>query len=313
MDIQRAKEILEQFKNKQIAVYGDAILDRYVFGEVDRISPEAPVPIVKIQKRQDRLGGSANVANIIHTLGGKVSYFFLAINPSSLLNLIEFPYHWIYSEYKVPIKERIIGNDHQIVRIDEEQEYQMSQDTLDHIETTFDRELFDSKPDVLILSDYAKGCMNEDVFRNICQNKAIKKIFVDTKPQCVYMYDHIDMLFPNIKEMVTIASEMSENDIDTAIRRLIVARTSAIMLKKGAEGLEYYDKDNCISVGAIKHPVFDVTGAGDIVIAVTALCDGICSITEAMDIAVHAAGVSVSKIGTSVVTQQEIINSINSL
>lgn len=254
------RDIVEAMAGKRILVIGDPIIDVYHFGRVDRLSPEAPVPIFVEERVEFRKGGAANVKINLESLGVEVRAFF----PPPLVE-----------------KHRYIVGHQQLFRVDKDEGYEpLSVDGADL-----------SIYDAIIVSDYAKGAVGENTCRSLSENKLI---VVDPKGRDWSKYDGATWICPNEKEL-------------NEARRIPECR---ILEKVGSRGL-FIDEE---LIAATAKQVFDVTGAGDTVVATftAALCAG-ASHKDAAILANYAAGVVVGKLGTSVCTKEELLNACGSL
>lgn len=311
-------DIIAEFKDKKILVLGDIILDDYIWGEVTRISPEAPIPIVEVKKENHVPGGAANTAHNIVALGAKP--FLLGIVGNDhyrdvlfddlLKNHVETKY--IVTDKKRPTthKTRIISQSQQLLRIDYEDR--------DHVDKTITAALSNTIktliPDmsVVIISDYAKGVITRDLMQEVsalCKQHA-KKLIIDPKPQHVTWYKEAYLITPNAKEAYEMVHyfEHPENTIDFLGNALIRHLESNVLITQGGEGMTLFEqKAKPLHIPTVAQEVYDVSGAGDTVVATLALalsCGA--SLKDAASIANHAAGIVVGKIGTAVVTLKEL-------
>lgn len=291
-----------------ILVVGDVMLDRYWHGAVDRLSQEAPVPVVKMEREECRAGAAANVAANCVSLGAEATLIGIVGHDESAeilyelsiqagVNTILIPDHLIRTTQKL----RVIGKGQQIVRVDFEQ----------RPVTTIDKvaRRYIENHDVIVFSDYGKGAL-PGVQELIATAKAMHKtVLVDPKGHDYAKYAGADVVKPNRDELREMAggwgSQEQLNAKAQAIRK--EARIGAILVTLAAEGMVIYDEHGVTAIPAVKREVYDVTGAGDTVMAALAVMleDGM-PLKEAAEIANYAAGVSVGKFGTSIVTQQEL-------
>ncbi len=294
--------LLDEFLNAKIVVIGDIMLDKYVFGNVSRISPEAPVPIVNVIEESYKLGGAANVAANISSLGGSASLFgFIGSdeNAKILLNLSEIKgvKSFFDTNHKTTVKERIIGGEQQIVRLDWE----------DTLSKYFNSKTLESlkqesvTSNVIIISDYAKGCVTESLINFL--KPFNKKIIIDPKPQNIALYTNSFLITPNEKE----ALEMSpKKEIYSAGKDLQNRLKCNILITRGEKGMALFS-DKQIEIPTVAKEVYDVTGAGDTAIATLslALSSGY-PLEESVILANYAAGISVGKKGTYQVRLDEL-------
>ncbi len=312
------KEILKKFKNQKIAVIGDLILDKYIHGEVDRISPEAPVPIVRVMKERYVPGGAANVAANISTLGGKPILFGIVGNDGYkdiLLQKVKemnIPTSGIFTDSSKTTtrKTRIIGLNQQLLRIDHE--------NTDYIESHLEEEFLLKLKEIndlsaIIVSDYAKGTITKQMMLQLIQFSKKNNIFIiiDPKPKHKDWYTSSTLITPNKKE----AQEMSgiiidsEEDFIKAGKELVNQFDSNVIITAGAEGMYIFEKlKNPQHIHTVAKEVYDVSGAGDTVIAVLALalsCKA--NLKDAAILANQAAGIKVGKIGTAPIFHEELL------
>lgn len=305
---------LPKFDAAKVLVVGDVMLDRYWQGDVERISPEAPVPVVHVQKSEDRVGGAGNVALNIHALGSQVGILGL-VGDDEAAKVIESKLngkHISNNLLHVPgvstiSKLRVIGHGQQLIRLDFE----------DRFEGWDDKEFFSryeeqlAWSDLVILSDYGKGTLRN--VRKLIEiaNKMNKPVLVDPKSRDFSLYRGATLVTPNLVEFENVVGRCSsENDIkDKALNLLQQYELEAILVTRGNAGMSLIckDKEDAIHIPADAKEVYDVTGAGDTVIATlgAALAAGQ-DISEAMVIANIAAGEAVKKVGTTTVSISEL-------
>jgi D-glycero-beta-D-manno-heptose-7-phosphate kinase len=315
--LKRVKELCSHFKDKRILVFGDIILDRYIFGSVERISPEAPVPVVKVDKEEFRAGGAGNVASNIEKLGAKGLLMGITGNDIYAAQLRKLnPYNDII--IKSPalttlVKTRVISGRQQIVRIDREEAIEVTPDLEVMIAGTLDG-LVAKGLDGIIVSDYAKGTLNRTIM-SLLEEKASSMripIMVDPKPPNFHLYKNIDGITPNQKEAEAMFNRKIESDEDAAsavkfIRNKYNSRFSVVT--RGSRGISAGEKGKrSFHLPAFNHEVFDVTGAGDTVVSVLLLSLAVgATLREAVSLANAAASIVVEKIGASQVSADEII------
>lgn len=295
-------------------VIGDVFLDEYLFGDCTRISPEAPVPILNIDHTKTKLslGGAGNVAANFASLGGEVVLFgrIGADSDTKLAYKACFNAN-VRDEYLLEVgittkKTRFIGQRQQLLRVDKERIEGLA--TPDVVQTMRSLQLELDGADVVIISDYAKGFLDEGMVADIlyqCHSKSIPLI-VDTKPEHISWYHGADFITPNLKEAQGMLS--GATGIDELGESLSKAYRTNVLMTLGPDGMAYFGKDGTrFRVPTMAREVFDVAGAGDT--AVAAFAYAIASkkpIKEAIEFANKAAGVVVGKQGTSTVTQEEI-------
>lgn len=318
------KEIVNQFKDKKILVIGDIMLDHYIYGEVNRVSPEAPVPVVRKIKEEFRLGGAGNVAKNLYDLGAKVICSgLIGMNGDKVTEFLKKidsakgSYCIHSSFYLTPIKTRIIGDHQQIVRIDEEQNATSS----GHVKklTKSILELIKSGDiDAIIFSDYDKGVIDRELIglvRGEAKEKGIITV-ADPKKENSKFYKSIDFLIPNEKEasdaLHSLQSYYPESDL--FIERLIqYLDAKAVLITRGAKGMTLYKWNdglvNITNIPALKKQIYDVTGAGDTVASLFTLAyvSGADTLLSSK-IANVGAGIVVGKMGAASVTQEELLS-----
>src|SRR6185437_8614789 len=303
-----------------ILIVGDIMLDRFVYGSVERVSSEAPIPVLKFEHEQVMLGGAANVASNVVDFGGVAELLGLVGNDESghmLETLAEQRKHLRFSFMRSTMrntttKVRLVAGRHQIARLDTEPSR-----GLDEAETS---QLLDkirmglSRADVLILSDYAKGCLTDEVLRGAISlaREAGIPVIVDPKRKDFACYSGATLIAPNLHELELASGTRCGDDdsIVTSARVMLDGTTAgAILVTRGAQGMSLVGRDGCVlHLPAQARQVFDVSGAGDTVVAILSvlLAEGF-SIEEAANAANLAAGLVVEKPGTATVTRTELI------
>nr|WP_274609194.1 D-glycero-beta-D-manno-heptose-7-phosphate kinase [Polynucleobacter paneuropaeus] len=310
MPVEKAN--LEQFAKTRLLVVGDVMLDRYWFGDTHRISPEAPVPVVQVGKVDERLGGAANVARNVAALGGHatilgvigddepgqcVTQLLAASGVDSQLEV----------DSKVPtiVKLRVIARQQQLIRLDFEEP--PSDKALARKLERFEKSLADA--DVVILSDYGKGALDQ-VTLMIEQARAQNKmILVDPKGEDYEKYRGATVLTPNRSELRQVVGRWSsEEDLTKKaqdLRRSL--NLQALLLTRSEEGMSLFTDAGVSHVKAQAREVFDVSGAGDTVIATLAVALAAkWPLEKAMALANRAGGIVVGKLGTATVTSEEL-------
>ncbi len=315
----KQKDLIASFQSRRLAVIGDSMVDRFLWGKVDRISPEAPVPVVKLEKETRKLGGAANVAANIRALGADVVLFGLngkdeagtwmnelltehGIDAGGLVETEDRP---------TTIKTRIIAHNQQVVRTDREDDGPVPEAYVDLLL----KRLESLGPfDGYVLSDYGKGVLTDHALRRCITTAqaAGSPIVVDPKKGDYSQYSGVTSLTPNQKEAEqACALSIHDEDSLTKAGNVLLKRTAAdaVLITRGEHGMALFGKD-----GKQHHlpteasHVYDVTGAGDTVIAVytTALAAG-SDFVLAAGLANHAAGVAVRELGTVAVTAEQLL------
>lgn len=311
--LKRIEQICSQFREKKILIFGDIILDRYIFGKVNRISPEAPVPVIKVEQEEFRLGGAANVASNVDKLGA--GGLLLGISGDDLFaavldNLKSNGNHILKSDAnKTLVKTRVISQRQQIVRIDREEPVVITPT----IEKQLKQEILDIPADGIIVSDYAKGTLSPALMQALIQKASSAQIpiVVDPKPPNFDMYRGVDGITPNLSEARSISNKLIRDDNEAAaavrsIRNKFKSRFAIVT--RGDRGITASEKGKQVfHLPAFSHEVYDVTGAGDTVVSVLvlALISG-ATLREAVALSNAAASIVVEKIGTSQVSVEEL-------
>ena len=296
----------------RLLVVGDVMLDRYWFGEVSRISPEAPVPVVRVERSEERLGGAANVARNAAALGvhsgllGVVGSDEAGDSVERLLQQVGIhSYLRRDSDIATIVKLRVIGRQQQLLRVDFEEAPSdvVLQGKLQQFQSLVD------DYDVIVLSDYAKGSL-VNVATMVESARALgKQVLVDPKGDDFSRYAGASLLTPNKSEFRRIAgswsSEAQLTEKAQNLRREL--RLDALLLTRSEEGMSLYTIDGATHFPALAREVFDVSGAGDTVIATVAVMLGAgVPLPQAVELANRAGGIVVGKLGTATVTREEL-------
>ena len=304
--------VLPDLSSVRLLIVGDVMLDRYWFGEVSRISPEAPVPVVKVQRSEERPGGAANVARNAAALGPKVALLSLVGRDEAGERLgqlirddgIDASLH-IDDAVTTTVKLRVIGRQQQLLRIDFENlpSHEVLRAKLDD----FSRRLADC--DAVVFSDYGKGGLAHigEMIRLACE--AGKAVLVDPKGDDYSAYAGATLITPNRAELREVVGRWKdEADLErraTELRERLGLK--ALLVTRSEEGMSLFLPGETIHEKAVAREVFDVSGAGDTVIATLAvmLAHG-AAWAQAIHVANVAAGIVVGKLGTAVVTRDEL-------
>ena len=317
------KNAILQLDNAKVLVIGDIMLDAYYEGDATRISPEAPVPVVKIERKRNILGGAGNVARNINALGGKCAIIsvvgddYTATILENLLNEEKIETYLIHDKTRPStVKSRVFARNQQIIRYDEEIDTPINETIKQAILEKITLCL--QEYPVIILSDYGKGLLYQELIENIYalakqQNITKPKIFIDPKPKNKAFYQNAFLLTPNHKESAELANASLQNKQEiieqghTLVKDL---ESEYLLMTLGADGMALFQKNTkeVYHVKSSAKQVFDVTGAGDTVIASLASCIAINLPTQqACDIATLAAGIVVEKVGSATASQEELI------
>jgi D-beta-D-heptose 7-phosphate kinase/D-beta-D-heptose 1-phosphate adenosyltransferase len=315
--------VVESFHRVKVCCVGDVMLDHFVHGSVSRISPEAPVPILRIERRQSMLGGAGNAARNLAALRCEVRFFSVTGDDAAGAEVAEalaaLPHCTWHVETetgrRTTIKTRYISGGQQIMRADLESDQPVASPALHSLLQAFERAV--GECDVVLLSDYAKGVLSGDnvhAFLSIAR-RAGKPSIVDPKGRDFGRYRGATVIKPNLKELheavgLPVDSEAAQQE---AARRLLAGLDAEyVLVTCGAEGMLLVARDGAVRrFPSLAREVFDVSGAGDT--AAAALAAGIGSgagMLAAVEIANLAAGIVVGKHGTAVVTPAEIVHEI---
>ncbi|MDD2725021.1 MAG: bifunctional D-glycero-beta-D-manno-heptose-7-phosphate kinase/D-glycero-beta-D-manno-heptose 1-phosphate adenylyltransferase HldE [Methylovulum sp.] len=308
---------LPDFTQAKIIVIGDVMLDRYWSGQASRISPEAPVPVVRVNNHEDRVGGAANVALNIARLGGRVTLLGVVGDDAEgdiLKHMLEAEgVHCAFvfqPSIRTICKLRIMAQHQQLIRVDFEQV--PLQFDFAALQSLLQEQLLDH--DVLVLSDYGKGTLT-DVAACIRSAKQVGlNVLVDPKGTDFHRYANADVITPNLAELQAVVGACADELALQAKGRKLIAdqQIAALLLTRGEAGMTLVLPESSHSLPARAKDVFDVTGAGDTVIAVMSLGMAVkLPLQEAMYLANLAGGIVVGKLGTSTVSHEELTRALH--
>ncbi|MDQ7037582.1 MAG: D-glycero-beta-D-manno-heptose-7-phosphate kinase [Aquificota bacterium] len=307
----RAAEILERVRGLKVLVVGDLILDRYLYGRVERISPEAPVPVVEVEKEEVRLGGAGNVASNLASLGAK-TYIAGVVGEDrggdlilSLLKERGIEPLLVTDRRPTTEKTRVVSRSQQLLRIDREERKRIQGKTLKKI-----REIVaEVECDGVVVSDYAKGVITEDVMRAVKE----KGVFfaVDPRPVNRDLYKGADLMTPNEKELREMTDPLSGEEVETlGIRLRERLLLDTLVVTRGPKGMTLF-REGVRHFPARARKVYDVTGAGDTVVAsLLAFHLAGAGWDEACELANVCAGIVVGEFGTATVKPEEVLREI---
>ena len=278
--------LFEEFKKLNVMVVGDSMLDAYFYGDVNRISPEAPVPIVNLKARERRLGGAANVALNLKAMGANPIICSIKGNDRDGGLLKDIVHHnglnsdCLFNDYRrsTTVKTRVIGNSHQLLRIDEEETQPIDKTLEDLIFNTIKEQI--TSLDVMVFQDYNKGMLTESLITQVielCKKHNIPTV-VDPKFDNFYAYKGVSLFKPNKKEMLQAKSINTPTTLKQVkalageLRNELEA--DRIMLTLSEDGIYIIDEAEAIHLPAHQRKIVDVSGAGDSVLSVAALCVG---------------------------------------
>lgn len=302
----------ERLSAASVLVVGDAMLDRYWYGDVDRISPEAPVPVVLVKREEERIGAAANVAVNVASLGAQASFVGVvgADEPGrklqALLQASGITYHLAQDpKLRTTVKLRVIGRAQQLIRMDFETPPQ--HDAL-AVQAAVYAQILPAQGCVLF-SDYAKGGLAHVAAMIAAAKQLGKPVLIDPKGSDYSRYLGATAITPNRAELATVVGAWgSEEELAAKAQNLREElQLQALVLTRSEEGMTVFDNAGAFSVAAQAREVFDVTGAGDTVIATLAACTAAgLSLREALPYANKAGGVVVGKFGTATASFDEV-------
>ena len=331
------RAIINKFPRTNILVLGDLVLDEYIWGDVERISPEAPVPVVWARQRSYALGGAANVANNIRSLGGRVCLCgILGRDKNAEIFISQLSKQGIskkgillVNKRHTTLKTRIIASRQQVVRLDWEHTDSLSSNTNARLYNFIERNI--NRFQAVIIEDYGKGVVNPGLAKRVITlaRKKGRIVTVDPKEDHFKFYSGTTGITPNRKEAesavrhlkiqdtsntfkVNTDKLMTDNDLRRAGRELLTyLKLDSLLITLGEEGMYLFEQGRITHIPTRAQEVFDVSGAGDTVVAAFSLglaCGA--SKLEAAHIANFAAGIVVSKIGTATASREELLKGI---
>jgi len=325
---ERLRETVDNFKTTRILVIGDIIVDQFIWGSVSRISPEAPVPVVSVNREEFLLGGSANVLKNIYSLGGSGSLCGVIGSDAIGQQLVELvrelpaPVDGLVQGVRpTTVKTRVVAQGQQVVRFDREETGVLTKKPLEAMIEYLERHLNDF--DAVIVSDYSKGVINEPLMIRLHQlRRAIMvdegrnlPLIVDPKPANLHRFIGATVITPNNHE-ASLMSGMEirgEQELEVAARHIRdEIDCEAVLITRGESGMALFQKDDTlVTIPTMAKEVYDVTGAGDTVAATLALGLGTgSSMADAAFMANHAAGIVVGKVGTASVSADELCRAL---
>lgn len=307
----------EQLAKARVLVAGDVMLDRYWYGAVDRISPEAPVPVVRVTRTEERVGGAANVASNIVALGAQASLLSVVGNDEASHQLEKLvvksgitPYFDRDAKLKTTVKLRVIGRQQQLIRLDFENTPE--NDVLASQSSMFEK--LCPAYDAILFSDYGKGSLTHISIMIDYAKAAGQVVLIDPKGSDYSRYKNASVITPNRTELEQVIGPWAtEAELQTKAHNL---RTSlnlqALLLTRSEAGMTLFDEQGQLHVPAVAREVFDVTGAGDTVIAtLAAMAAAGMSLRDAVPIANQAGGIVVGKFGTATVSYADLFSAIS--
>jgi rfaE bifunctional protein kinase chain/domain len=306
------------FNKAKILVLGDLMLDKYIIGKVSRISPEAPVPIVNVIEEKHTLGGAGNVINNLCGLGTQPTIIARIGKDSdgdiikSYLSKNKVNHHLIESNLPTITKTRVVSGTQQMLRIDYEKVINLTEN--EEIRVLNQIKDLISQFDIVVVSDYGKGFISDNLIKNIvliCNQNNIKTI-IDPKDRDWSKYANCSMITPNLKEFYDVLDEEPRNEdkvlekLGKQVREHFNIRN--LLITRSEKGMTLISEDKCIHLPTVAREVFDVSGAGDTVVATLAatMATGH-PIEEAIQIANRAAGIVIGKFGTAAIKWEELV------
>jgi D-glycero-beta-D-manno-heptose-7-phosphate kinase len=323
LDARRARDLVTRLHGLHVLVAGDVMLDRFIVGKVSRISPEAPVPVVRFEREYSRLGGAANVAHNLATLGARVSLIGVvgadaaAERVTKALGAAHMPTLGLVEASDRPTTEKVrivTDRNQQVARIDYEDDVDAGTEVelklVDRIEN------LGGDAHVLLVSDYLKGAITGGVMRALLALKTSRGVplLVDPKIPHLDHYAGATLVTPNHHEAEVATGRRIRSDDEArsaALEFRTRAQCEAVLITRGEQGMWLSSREAEGAIPAVAREVSDVTGAGDTVVAVLALAIAAgATLPEAAVLANHAAGVVVGKFGPATLTQDELFASL---
>jgi rfaE bifunctional protein kinase chain/domain len=317
LDLPRMARLIRKFKDHRVLVLGDLMLDRYIWGDVSRISPEAPVPVVEVRKSTSCLGGAGNVGRNLTGLGADPLVVGVVGDDEEGVwvkrHVGEGRGVFVDPARPTTVKMRIIAQSQQVVRVDQEKKKAVADEIRKKIVRLIKREDYEG----IVISDYNKGIVTKALTEQVlpfAREKGIP-VFVDPKVENFAFYSPVTFLAPNHQEAERIVGHacQTDADIERAGREILsLVQSDYLIIKRGEQGMSIFEKGRPpLHIPTIAREVFDVTGAGDTVIATAslALLAG-ATIREAAVLANAAGSVVVGKIGTAACTPEELLTAL---
>ncbi|MBR9677233.1 D-glycero-beta-D-manno-heptose 1-phosphate adenylyltransferase [Candidatus Woesearchaeota archaeon] len=310
------KKVIQQFSKKHILVLGDVMLDEFLIGDVSRINPEAPVPVLHVKSRIFKPGGAANVASNVVSLGakctliGRVGKDNAATILKKSLDVRDINHKLVIDDVLTIRKTRSIAQNQHLLRVDFENNTPMSAEQTKKALANIKKI---KNVDLIIISDYNKGFITKELMSEI--KKLNIPIIADIKPQNKELFSNVHLITPNLKEAQKLSgiSGTSQEIVEQIGKKLVTELNTNVIITRSKDGISLFEKNSAqhhIPTNAVE--VYDVTGAGDTVIGAIGLSIASnASLTQSAIIANHAAGVVVGKVGTATTTQKELISQFN--
>jgi len=317
------RETFKNFKNYNVLIIGDVMIDAYMWGNVNRISPEAPVPVVAVSKKENRLGGAANVALNIQAMGATALLCAVIGNDdggkifSELIKKQKLSADGIIKSKSrtTTVKTRILGGNHQMLRVDEEIDSAVNAAEEKSLVDTVKKIIASQKVDVIVFEDYDKGCITPAIITDVIKLAKQKKIpvVVDPKKRNFMAYTGVTLFKPNLKELKEgLKTDLDQNNLkeltkitDTFLKKQNI---DAALITLSEKGVYINDTKTKILIPAHIRDVTDVSGAGDTVVSIAALC--VAAGLSAEDTAILAnlaGGLVCEKVGVVPVNKNELL------
>jgi D-beta-D-heptose 7-phosphate kinase/D-beta-D-heptose 1-phosphate adenosyltransferase len=321
-----AAKLVAAFKNRRVLVLGDAILDEYLLGDCSRISPEAPVPVLRVTRARRVLGGAANTAANIVALGGHATLVAMVGSDEGGVTLTRCAADagvdilGVDHGYPTLRKTRVVGQQQQIVRLDYEDIQAPDADVVRKVDDIVAGAI--GSCDIVVISDYAKGFLTPALAQSIIRraHEAGLDVIVDPRPQHRDSYLGCDYLTPNWREARALLrwpdAEPTDAEVQSVGHSLAAELGTNVVLTLGAHGMAFFSRKGGeqFAVPTRAREVFDVSGAGDTVVAAFALARAVgADHAAAVELATRAASVVVGKFGTATVTAEEILQDTDAL
>lgn len=321
MKASRARHLLERFSDLRLLVLGDLMLDHWVWGSVSRISPEAPVPVVEVERYTYTPGGAANVVSNLRAMGSRVALAGVVGSDDSGRRLkgilngqgVEVEGVVVDRDRPTTLKTRIVAHSQQVVRADYERRCPFPERVVKRLEKYLQGHLDDF--DAVLLSDYDKGLFRSHGIADLLERLRGRTAVAGPKPGNLVRFAGIDTLTLNAGEAAAASGHATADDEGTeraGLALLEKVTSRAVLVTRGERGMTLFRRDAaCVSVPALASQVYDVSGAGDTVLTMIGLCLGAGgSLEEAILVASHAAAVVVRKVGTATATREELLESL---
>ncbi len=324
-DLKRLSEQIERMAGRTVLVLGDAMLDHYIWGDALRISPEAPVPVVKVERESQRLGGAANVAHNIASLGS--TPLLVAVTGTdqgaqllrAALTRRKIDASHLVADPNRPTirKTRIIARSQQVVRIDREEVAELDDVLFEQVAAAIEALL--PRAEAVLISDYGKGMISQRLLALLLPRFRARRlpVCVDPKETHFHSYRQVTVLTPNMKEAAFAAGQPIRDgrSLEEVGRRLLAGlEAESLLITRGEDGMALFRPDQeTLHIPSVGRDVYDVTGAGDTVVSTLAvgLAAGL-PLPDATILANHAAGRVIRELGTATTTRAEIAESLRS-